>query len=232
MRYLRYFKMSVEPSTLIQAYSASPSAAHPALTCTLASASFICFKSYPLVELDIYLHMLAKQTKAFSGTIDHSPDLKLAYIDKNVRLLSILSGENNLTLAAEYHQLASSEHITKQAEQLLTRFNCNHVRYKLPAFMSTLEKRLLLIARALMLQPHILFIEKPFQGLDMHEHNVLGEHLMALARDLKVTIVSGYTTLSFMKKAAQQIIYCDNKAFYTYNNWHNFKQNHTELFDT
>lgn len=223
--------MSADRSLLIQSDNATPCATSPALSCQLFSSSFICFKSAPLADLSIYLQMLAKHKPPVSGKIDYQPDLKLAYIDENIQLLSILPGLNNLKLAAEYHQLGTSQQIEERAEHLLTRFNCRHIRLQLPAFMNALEKRLMLIARALMLQPDILFIEKPFQGLNMYEHNILGEHLMAVVNDLKITVISGYTTLAFMKKADPQILYCDNQVFYVYNNWDSFKQSHTELFD-
>jgi ABC-type multidrug transport system ATPase subunit len=177
------------------------------------------------------MQMLAQQKVARSGSITYPQALKIAYLDSSIQLLSILSGFNNLKLAAEYHQTKNKKQIHRRALQLLEYFQCMHVRYKLPAFMSTLEHRLLLIARALMLEPDILFIDKPFQGLDMQEHNVLGDLLMAITADMQITVVSSAISLAFMKKAAQHIIYCDGQAFYAYNEWGEFSNNHPELFD-
>lgn len=216
---------------LIHTYEAVPASSYPALTCTIPAASFICFKSYQLAEIGIYLQMLAKLKQPASGKIDYHQPLTIAYVDENIQLMSSLSGLSNLKLAAEYHQLDSKKNINERAEQLLMQFNCTHVSHELPAFMTNLEKRLLLIARSLMLNPHILFIEKPFQGLDMNEHNILGDYLISLVTDTKITVVSSFTTFAFTKKAAQQIMYCDDKAFYFYNKWDSFKKHHKELFD-
>ncbi|MCK5665617.1 MAG: hypothetical protein KAI17_19150, partial [Thiotrichaceae bacterium] len=195
------------------------------------SAAFVCFKSYRLVELNVYFKMLAKHESPVSGTIDYPNPLTIAYVDEKIQLISSLSGFKNLKLAAEYHQLDTIKHINERAEQLLAQFNCSHISHELPAFMTNLEKVLLLIARALMPEPDILFIEKPFLGLDMHEHNILGDHLISLVTDMNLTVVSSDTTLTFTEKAAQHIIYCDNNEFYYYNQWDSFKKRHTELFD-
>ncbi|NOR68649.1 MAG: hypothetical protein GQ532_02945 [Methylomarinum sp.] len=217
-------------STLIQINEAVPSESYPVLNCSIQMASFVCFKTYQRVGLNVYLQMLAKQIAPFSGTIDYAKPLSIAYIDEEIQLISTLSGLDNLKLAAKYHQLETMKCIDKRAEQLLKQFNCQRVANKLPAFMSNLEKRLLLIARALMLNPDVLFIEKPFQGLNRYEHNILGDHLISLLSELKITIICSDTTLGFTKKAAQQIIYCDDKVFYDYNQWEHFKKNHNELF--
>ncbi len=234
MPFLRYFSMSAPSKILIRTHKAIPeelsSIALPSLSCTIPSATFICCKSYHL-ELTPYMQMLAQQQIAGSGSITYPQPLNIAYIDTNIQLLSILSGLNNLKLAAEYHQTYKQKQIHRRALQLLAYFQCTHVRYKLPAFMSTLEHRLLLIARALMLEPDILFIDKPFQGLDMHEHNILGDHLMTITTDMQITVVSSAVSLAFMKKAAQQIIYCDDQAFYAYNEWGRFRRHHPELFE-
>ena len=222
--------MSDSPA-LIHVHDAVPVLSYPVLNCSIPKAAFICFKSYQLVGLDVYFKMLAKHTTPVSGTIDYPKPLTIAYVDEKIQLISSLSGLNNLKLAAEYHQLDTIDHINERAEQLLAQFNCSHVSQELPAFMTKLEKILLLIARALMPEPDILFIEKPFIGLNMHEHNILGDHLISLVKDMKLTVVSSDTSLAFIKKAAQNIIYCDDKAFYAYTHWDSFKKRHTELFD-
>jgi len=216
---------------LIHAHEAVPVSSYPALNCTIPAATFVCFKSYQLVKLGVYLQMLANHNLPISGTIDYPKPLTIAYVDEKIQLISSLSGLNNLKLVAEYHHLDTVKNINERAKQLLEQFNCSHISHELPAFMTNLEKMLLLIARALIAEPDILFIEKPFHGLNMHEHNILGDHLISLVTDMKLTIVSSDTTLAFTEKAAQNIIYCDDKMFYSYNHWDYIKKNHNEIFD-
>ena len=216
---------------LIQAHEAVPVLSYPALNCSIPMATFVCCNSYKLVQLNVYLKMLAKHKPPVSGIIDYPKPLTIAYVDEDIQLISSLSGLNNLKLVAEYHQLDTIKHINERAERLLEQFNCSHVSHELPAFMTNLERVLLLIARALVSKPDILFIEKPFNGLNMHEHNILGKHLISLVTDMKLTVVSSDTTLAFIKKAAQNIIYCDDKVFYVYNQWDSFTKCHAELFD-
>lgn len=222
--------MSDSPA-LIHAHEAIPALSYPALNCTLYAATFNCFKSHHLAEFNLYLKMLASLNPPLSGGIDYPKPLSIAYVDENIQLISALSGLCNLKLAAEYHQLETVECINERAEQLLVQFDCTHINQKLPAFMTHLEKRLLLIARSLMLNPDILFIENPFQGLGMKESNILGDHLISLVNDAKIAVVSSFTTLAFIKKAAQNIIFADDKAFYSYNTWDSFKKEHSELLD-
>ena len=219
------------PPVLIHAHEAVPVLSYPVLNCSIPAAAFVCFKSHHLVELNVYLTMLAKHKLPVSGTIDYPRPLTIAYVDEKIQLISSLSGLDNIKLVAEYHQLDTIKQINERAEQLLAQFNCSHASHELPAFMTNLEKVLLLIARALISGPDILFIEKPFDGLNMHEHTILGDHLISLVTDSKLTVVSSDTTLAFIKKAAQNIFYCDGKKFYTYNQWDSFKKCHTELFD-
>ncbi len=220
-----------ENPDLIQVDEAVPAPLYPALNCTIPAASFICFKSNQRFKLELYLQMLAQHKPPDSGKVDYVKPLNIAYIDENIQLISSLSGLSNLKLAAEYHQLGSSQQISKRAEELLVQFNCLSVSHKLPAFMTNLEKRLLLIARSLMLTPTILLIEKPFQGLEVNEVTLLGNHLISLAVDSKITIISTSMTLDFIKKAAQKIIFFYDREIYLYNEWDDFKKNHNELFD-
>ncbi len=221
----------INTPVLIHAHEAIPVLSYPVLNCLIPVAAFVCFKSYQSVELSVYLQMLAKHKPPVAGAINYPKPLTIAYVDENIQLISSLSGLDNLKLVAEYHQLDTTKHINERAEQLLVKFNCSHIGHELPAFMSNLEKVLVLIARALISRPDILFIEKPFYGLNLHEHNILADHLISLVTDMKLTVVSNDTSLSFIKKAAQNIIYCDDKVFYAHNQWDSFKECHTELFD-
>ena len=92
----------------------------------------------------------------------------------------------------------------------------------LPAFMSTLQRRHLLIVRAIMLKPKILFIENPFSGLDRDQVRVFGQYLSGLVKNKDITVITSNANLDFVRSYADQIIYITTANVHVFNHWETF----------
>ncbi len=202
-----------DSSILIESLKAQPHADWAALSCELPKASFICFQTDENIKLKSYLQMLARIESVNSGKISYLDNIKLGYLDETINLVSVLSGFNNLILAANYHQLNSPELILQQAEELLVDFNCLAIKDSLPAFMSAFEQRLLLILRALMLSPDILFIAKPFHGLDYCDYSRLHDCLVKLVTERNISLVCCDYEPEFIEKNTNMMIHYQQQTF-------------------
>lgn len=204
----------------------------PALTCQINTAGLVCFLGQRFRTLNLYLHMLAGLTEPESGTVEHFVKERvtpahshfpgIAYLDYNSALLSVLNGLENLKLPALYHQLGTRQQIEQQAQELLKELQYDADHKVLPAFMTMLQKRHLLIARALMLKPQVLFIENPFAGLELEEAAILGQYLATLVENKNITLVTSNANLDFVEHYAQQIIYATGQDFQFFQQWQNF----------
>jgi len=207
---------------LIKAEEAQPNENSPALSCLLPENSTLCFHSAS-INLSLYLQMLDKHFPAYSGNIRYIKPLNTAYINHEIQLVSWLSGFANLTLAANYHQQGSRQEITERAYYLLNYFSCNSIHSSLPNFISPLEKKYFLIARALMLEPQVVFLDKPFIGLNKQEAEKLREKLIPLANEFKLTLITNETGLDFIQRAQAQIIHYDAQKFHQFSHWKPFQ---------
>jgi NitT/TauT family transport system ATP-binding protein len=225
-------------TVLINAEAAIPFMGHqpilPPLTCQIYANSLVCFLGQRFSILNIYLHMLAGMNPPDAGKVEHfvreqvSPTTKdfpvIAYLNYNSSLLSVLNGIENVKLPALYHQLGSKEQIEAQVYALLSELDYGANHKALPAFMSMLQKRHLLIARAIMLQPQLLFIENPFSDLELEEAGILGRYLADLVQHKNMTIITSNASLDFVEDYAEQIIYATPDDFQFFYQWEAFFQ--------
>lgn len=199
----------------------------------------VCFLGSRFSVLNIYLQMLAGIHKPYSGDVTHfvtqcsAQFPVIAYLNYNSTLLSVLPGVENVKLPALYHQLGSKEQIDLKVAALLAEMDYGADHSLLPAFMSGLQKRHLLIARAIMLEPKIVFIENPFAGLELAEATILGDYLATLVKNKQMTVITSNAHLDFVEHYGQQIIYAAADKFEFFSQWDRFlayKQQHRLKF--
>lgn len=202
---------------LIQAVSAIPSCElfnlKQPLTCGIGSASLVCILGQRNNILNTYMEMLAGINEPSHGSLNYCDDLfindcsAIRYIYHNSALLSILNGVDNIKLPALYHHLGPKNEIDSDADALLAELDYQADHKILPAFMDILQKRYLLIVRAIMLKPRILFIENPFMDLDREQVRVFGKYLAGLVKEKNMTVIVSNINLDFVQSYADQIIY-------------------------
>lgn len=204
----------------------------PPLSYQINTGSLVCFLGQRFRTLNIYLQMLAGLTEPESGLVEHFVEQQItpahshfpgiAYLDYSSTLLSVLNGLENVKLPALYHQLGTRQQIDEQAQDLLNQLQYDANHQVLPAFMTMLQKRHLLIARALMLKPQMLFIENPFADLELEDAAILGQYLATLVKNKNITLVTSNANLDFVEHCAEQIIYATGQDFQFFQQWQDF----------
>lgn len=110
------------------------------------------------------------------GLISHSP---LLYLD--------LSAYENLEFYGTLYGVAG---LKERAEFLLEQVELTHRRHDLVRTFSKGMLQRLAIARALMHQPSILFLDEPYSGLDPHAVDILDGLIDSIRGDLTFLMVS------------------------------------------
>ncbi len=199
---------------LIQVILATPDNESQPLTCDINKASLVCILGQQVKYLNLYMEMIAGIKEPSAGDVKFLDEVStnnyssaISYIYHNSTLLSILNGIDNVKAPALYHQLASTEEIDKQADILLAELEPKVDQTVLPAFMNSLQKKQLLIVRAIMLKPKVLFIEKPFMDLDREQVRIFGKYLAQVVTEKNITVISSNVNLDFVQNYADQIIY-------------------------
>ena len=225
-----------DKAALIQAISAIPySDLRPPsvpLTCEINAASLVCLLGQQFSVINVYMQMLAGTNEPYTGSVNYADSLlnnsdkndcpAIAYLYHNSALLSVLNGIDNVKVPALYHQLASTTQIDKEVYALVNEFEYGADHLILPAFMSTLQRRHLLIVRAIMLKPKILFIESPFSNLDRDQVRVFGQYLSGLVKNKNITVITSNANLDFVRSYADQVIYITTATVHVFNHWETF----------
>ena len=99
-----------------------------------------------------------------------------------------MNAEDNLDFYARVWRLSSSERRAR-VKELLTRFELWDRRKQSPELWSTGMRQKLAVARALLHQPEVLFLDEPTAGLDPLAAHELGDELVKLASSEGVTVV-------------------------------------------
>lgn len=147
-------------------------------------------------RLGTWLHTLAGLAPAAAGTLQllgrplagtgahrwQQLRRRVAFVTPDVPLLSIMSGLRNVMLPALYHRLAPEREVERRAQTLLGEIAYDADHSLLPAYMSELQRRHLLIARSLMLEPRVLLLEQPLAGLDLPAADLLRDYLIDKVR--------------------------------------------------
>jgi ABC-2 type transport system ATP-binding protein len=112
---------------------------------------------------------------------------RLAVVPQRSNLDRAISVRRNLTFHAAYHGVAAAEAATR-AEELLDQFGLGDRKDEKPDLFSGGQSQRMMIARALMHQPQVLFLDEPSTGLDPAARLFLWDRLREL-RDRGVTLI-------------------------------------------
>ncbi len=112
---------------------------------------------------------------------------RLAVVPQRSNLDRSLSVRRNLTFHAAYHSVPSAE-AAGRAEELLEQFGLLERADSKPDLFSGGQAQRMMIARALMHQPEVLFLDEPSTGLDPAARLFVWDRLREL-RDRGVTLI-------------------------------------------
>jgi ABC-2 type transport system ATP-binding protein len=139
---------------------------------------------------------------AFIAGVDVATDpvgarTRLAVVPQRSNLDRSISIRNNLIFHGSYHGIARAE-AARRADELLEQFGLSDRSSTKPDFFSGGQAQRVMIARALMHQPQVLFLDEPTTGLDPAARLFVWDRL----RELKARGVTQMLTTHDMHEAA------------------------------
>lgn len=144
---------------------------------------------------------------------------KVAFITAEAPLLSWLDALSNVTLPAIYHELQDPDSARQRALDLLMELGYDGETEVLPAYLDEHHRRLLAMARSLMLEPRMMFIDEPFVLTDASAVKGLEDVLQGLARERGITVVVSTHLLGFAEAHADELLYADGTGLYVHGSW-------------
>lgn len=137
---------------------------------------------------------------------------------QNGALLNSITVYENISIPLEMHTNLSTEIIDRMIRVKLALVGLSEAIYKYPAELSGGMKKRAALARALALDPHILFCDEPSAGLDPVTSAALDELILDLKKQLQMTIVIVTHELGSIHRIADRIIFLDEgKILFTGN---------------
>jgi len=128
---------------------------------------------------------------------------------QNGALLNSIPVYDNISIPLEMHTHLSRSIIDKLIRVKLSLVGLSEAIYKLPSELSGGMKKRAALARALALDPEILFCDEPSAGLDPITSEALDALILDLKRQLKMTIVIVTHELASIHRIADKIIFLD-----------------------
>src|SRR5690606_6746885 len=143
------------------------------------------------------------------------------YVDLRAPLLSILDVRGNVMLPRVYHLREAETLARRQAERLLERCGYTGTTTAMPAQLDQLARLRALLARALALEPHLLFVDEPFHVDIVAAWEEIGSLLHELSNG-GITVVIATHNLAFIAAHAQQIVLLDETGAHHCGDWASF----------
>ncbi len=113
---------------------------------------------------------------------------KMSVLDNLMLGASGQSGEKLSWALMPFRWRSQEDDVRQRAEELLTRFNLVHMRDEYAGTLSGGQRKLLEMARALMVEPSVILLDEPMAGVNPRLVQSLLEHVIAL-RDEGMTVI-------------------------------------------
>ncbi len=116
------------------------------------------------VEFEGEILYKGRNIKKFDYLEQHNYKKEVGYLHGDYGLLSNMSAEQNISLPMEYHSKMSSSEVKKYINKLIYDLNLDHCKKLRPYDLTRSEILKTAFARALSLDPDLLYIEHAFEN--------------------------------------------------------------------
>ena len=131
------------------------------------------------------ISMLIGLKQPTQGEIIYEPDTKIGVVFQTSVLDEMLTVRENLTIRAKQYKALKPDRVS----DLIGRLGLSAFQKQRYGTLSGGQKRRVDIARALLLQPDILFLDEPTTGLDIQTRKSIWDLLYQLQREEGMTVV-------------------------------------------
>ncbi len=135
--------------------------------------------------------------------------MKCGVLFQNGAILNSLSVGENVAIPLEQHSNLDRELINRIIETKLNLVELANAMYLSPAELSGGMKKRAALARAIALDPQILFCDEPSTGLDPITSKAIDDLLLQLKHQLNMTIVVVTHELASIHRIADRIVFLD-----------------------
>lgn len=135
--------------------------------------------------------------------------LKTGVLFQNGALINSIPIYDNVAIPLEQHTSLSRSLIERIVRVKLSLVQLDHAINLLPSELSGGMKKRAALARAIVMDPQILFCDEPSAGLDPQTSASLDELLLGLKQQLKMTMVIVTHELASIYRIADRIVFLD-----------------------
>ena len=153
---------------------------------------------------------------------------RVGYVSLDAPLLSTLNIRANVALPRVYRLDEDFDQSLGAADAHLDRLGFSGNRSAFPFGLDPYEQMRALLARALALDPRILFLHEPFALSYLTCWQTFGNTLASIARQERVTLVTATQNLAFAKAHADYMIHVDNGTAKCLSGWPAFSSSRDE----
>lgn len=157
---------------------------------------------------------------------------KVGMLFQNGALLNSISIYDNVSIPLELHTKLSPEIIDKIIRVKVNLVGLTHALHLFPSELSGGMKKRAALARAMAMDPQILFCDEPSAGLDPLTSAALDELIGELKKQLNMTIVIVTHELASIHRIADKIIFLDAGKMLFYGTLEEAKQAKIPQIDT
>lgn len=158
------------------------------------------------------IHLFGRQLGSLGEAEYDSTLLRLGVLFQNGALLNSLTVFENISVPLEQHTRLPRAVIRRMIEVKLSLVNLAGVEDLYPAELSGGMKKRAALARAIALDPEIVFLDEPSAGLDPENVVALDRLMISLRDRLSVTLVVVTHELDSIRRIADRIVFVHEGA--------------------
>jgi ABC-type sulfate/molybdate transport systems ATPase subunit len=132
---------------------------------------------------------------------------RVSYVGQDTVLLNHLDCLRNVMFPALYHGLGEAQEVERRARRIIESLELTHYSDAMPADIGEVQRRLLVLARALVTDPKVLFLDRPLAGSDRLAFLSLYNRLRDLEARRQICLVWSSDELAMVRESSESVLF-------------------------